>query len=72
MLSLFYQQSSIPYALPAVLVDNVVAVLQAYPERYGQLQQRFNFFQQVFKNPLKEVKAFGRMSRNRKGVRKGC
>ncbi|MFC9539575.1 hypothetical protein ACFTQ7_06765 [Lysinibacillus sp. NPDC056959] len=56
---MFYQQSSIPFTLPAVLVDNVVAALQAYPERYGQLQQRFNFFQQVFKNPLKEVKASG-------------
>lgn len=42
-----YQQGAIPFTLPAVLVANVETALQAYPERYGQLQQRFNTLLQL-------------------------
>ena len=42
-----YQQGAIPFTLPAVLVANVAAALQAYPERYGQLQQRFKTLLQL-------------------------
>ncbi len=42
-----YQQGAIPFTLPAVLVANVEAALQAYPERYEQLQQRFTTLLQL-------------------------
>ncbi|MFY0516888.1 aminotransferase class V-fold PLP-dependent enzyme [Lysinibacillus sp. UGB7] len=37
-----YQLGTVPFTLPAVLVGNVESALQAYPARYGQLQQRFD------------------------------
>lgn len=42
-----YQQGAIPFTLPAVLLSNVETALQAYPARYGQLQQRFQSLLQL-------------------------
>lgn len=42
-----YQQGAIPFTLPAVLLGNVDRSLQAYPERYEQLQQRFKALLQL-------------------------
>ncbi|WP_071458662.1 aminotransferase class V-fold PLP-dependent enzyme [Bacillus massilinigeriensis] len=37
-----YQTKSIPFTIPAVLLDNVAEALSRYPERYSELQKRYD------------------------------
>ncbi|CAM3842388.1 aminotransferase class V-fold PLP-dependent enzyme [Mesobacillus zeae] len=40
-----YQAIGIPFTIPATLVDNVAKALRNYPERYAQLQLRYEMLQ---------------------------